>query len=246
MNLQDEIQANMAALRQNSYPGRGIVIGQTPDGSCFAQIYWIMGRSAHSRNRVFIEEGNVIRTGPFDATKIEAPSLIIYNCTRVCGRVHVVTNGNQTDTIVDALEQGGSFESALSTRTYEPDAPNYTPRISGLIDLDDSQAYRLAILKTIDNDPELPVRVFYSFENPMASVGHLISTYDGDGDPLPSFSGEPKRVAIVADIDATTDLYWNALNSDNKIAMLVKYLHIETGTCDTRIVNKHHCEFPPG
>ena len=240
MRLRDEIEANMAALRENPYPGRGIVIGQTPNGASLVQIYWIMGRSAHSRNRVFIEEGDVIRTGPYDASKVENPSLIMYNCTRVCRRAHIVTNGDQTDTIVDALEQGRSFESALATRSHEPDAPNYTPRISGVINLDDSQAYRLAILKTIDSDPEHTLRAFFNFENPMASVGHLITTYDGDGDPLPSFSGEPKCVSITDEIDETKTLYWNALDNDNKIALLVKHVHVNTGEHDIRIVNKYH------
>ena len=239
MHLKDEIQTNMSALRENTYPGRGIVIGHTPDGSSLVQIYWIMGRSEHSRNRIFVKEGDVIRTAPFDASKAEDPSLIIYNCTRVLGRVHIVTNGDHTDTIAKAIERGGSFEDALCTRSCEPDAPNYTPRISGIIDLDDGQAYRLAILKTINNDPTLPVRAFFNFERPLASVGHIVTTYNADGDPLPSFSGEPKPVEIVDDIDETTELYWNALNDDNKIALLVKHVHIESGASSTRIVNKH-------
>lgn len=239
MRLRDKIKANMDALRGNSYPGRGIVIGQTPNGANLVQIYWIMGRSVNSRNRVFVEEGDLIRTGPYDASKVEDPSLIMYNCTRICGRAHIVTNGDQTDTIVDALEQGDSFENALATRAHEPDAPNYTPRIAGMIDLEDRQAYRLAILKTQDNDPKHTLRAFFNFENPMASAGHLITTYDGDGEPLPSFSGEPKCVPITDEIDETKTLYWNALDNDNKIALLVKYIHINSGEYDMRIVNKH-------
>jgi IMP cyclohydrolase len=234
------VRANMDSLRSNVYPGRGIVIGQTPDGGKLVQVYWIMGRSENSRNRVFVREGDVVRTAPFDESKVKDPSLIIYNCTRVLDRAHIVTNGDQTDTIYDALGSGGTFESALDTREFEPDEPNYTPRISGLVNLDDGLcAYKLGILKTIGNDPGRPVRHYYSFGKAIPGVGHFIATYSGDGDPLPSFEGEPQPVEIPGDIDTALDLYWNALNEDNKVSLLVKFIDPETGSSDVRIANKH-------
>ena len=240
MSIQDQAISNMDALRANPYPGRGIVIGQTPDGSRMVQVYWIMGRSDNSRNRIFVDDGETVRTAPHDASKVEDPSLIIYNCTRVCGRAHIVTNGDQTDTIYDALVAGQSTDDALHTRTYEPDAPNYTPRISGLIDQDAPvHAYTLSLLKTIDNDPSRPLRAFYNYERAIAGIGHFVSTYDGDGNPLPSFSGEPRPVQLLDDIDATRDLYWDALNNDNKVSLLVKHIGSGTGSTETRLVNKH-------
>ncbi len=240
MNLEATVKANMEALRANVYPGRGIVIGRTPDGKHLVQAYWIMGRSENSRNRIFVAEGDVVRTAPFDASKVKDPSLIIYNCVRVCGRAHIVTNGDQTDTIFDALEAGGSFESALSTRTFEPDEPNYTPRISGLIDLDDDcHAYKLGILKATGNDPEHGERQFFCYERATPGVGHFIATYREDGNPLPPFEGEPQPVEIAGDIDAVLDTYWSALNKDNKVSLLVTFIDPATGKTDGRIANKH-------
>lgn len=240
MSIQELAQANMEALRSNPYPGRGIVIGQTPDGANMVQVYWIMGRSENSRNRVFERDGDAVRTAPFDESKVEDPSLIIYNCTRVHGRAHIVTNGDQTDTIYDALVSGEPMEDALHTRTYEPDAPNYTPRISGLIDLEAPvHAYTLSILKTIDNNPSQPVRAFFHYEHAIPGIGHFVATYDGDGDPLPSFSGEPRPVPLVDDIEETCNIYWEALNADNKVSLLVKFIDVGSGASDTRLVNKH-------
>jgi hypothetical protein len=234
------IKANMQALRSNVYPGRGIVIGQTPDGKKMVQVYWIMGRSENSRNRVFVREGDVVRTAPFDASRVKDPSLIIYNCTRVAGKAHIVTNGDQTDTIFDALGKGGSFESALDTRSFEPDEPNFTPRISGLVDLADTlSAYKLGILKTVGNDPQRPARQYFSFGAAIPGAGHFIATYSGDGKPLPSFQGEPRLVEIPGDVDAAADLYWKSLNEDNRVSLLVKFIDPASGASDVRIVNRH-------
>ncbi len=240
MDITAEIRKNMTALAANVYPGRGIVIGQTPDGSKMVQIYWIMGRSENSRNRVFVQEADVVRTAPFDESKVKDPSLIIYNCTRVAGRAHIVTNGDQTDTIFGALEEGGSFESALDTREFEPDEPNYTPRISGVVDLGDGlNAYKLGILKTLGNNPERPARQYFSFASAIPGAGHFIATYSGDGNPLPSFAGEPQLVEIPGDIDAAAELYWKSLNEDNRVSLLVKFVDPGSGASDVRIVNKH-------
>lgn len=240
MGIRDAAKANMDALRANVYPGRGIVIGQTPDEQHMVQVYWIMGRSENSRNRVFVQEGDVVRTAPFDESKVEDASLIIYNCSRALGRVHIVTNGDQTDTICNAIGEKKGFEEALYSRTFEPDAPNYTPRVSGIIDLDDEvHAYQLGILKTLDNNPALPARHIYNYEAAVAGIGHFIATYSGDGKPLPSFEGEPQPVEILDSIDATLELYWSALNEDNKVSLMAKFIDPESGKTAVRIVNKH-------
>jgi hypothetical protein len=240
MELDAVVKANMDALRANPYPGRGIVIGQTPDGSRRVQVYWIMGRSENSRNRVFVREGDTVRTAPHDESKVEDPSLIIYNCIRSCGKAHIVSNGDQTDTVFEALCDGDSFEDALDTRQFEPDGPNYTPRIAGLVNLADGHnAYKLAILKTIGNDPARPVRQYFNYEAAVSGAGHFIATYSGDGSPLPAFGGEPQLVEICDDIDGTLELYWSALNADNKVSLLVKTIEPETDAVDIRLVNKH-------
>jgi hypothetical protein len=239
MDWQALANANLEALRKNSYPGRGIVIGLTPDGRHFVQVYWIMGRSENSRNRVFVREGEAVRTAPFDAAKVKDPSLIIYNVARVCGRAHIVTNGDQTDTIHDSLKQGQTFEQALYTRTYEPDAPNYTPRISGIVDLDGAHAYQLAVLKTLGGDPALPARFVCSYAKGIRGVGHMLTTYRGDGNPLPSFEGDPQPVPVPEALHAVLDLYWTALNADNKVALMVKFIDAQTGKAEVAIVNKH-------
>jgi len=238
LDIRAVVEENMQALRANVYPGRGIVIGQSPDGSKMVQVYWIMGRSENSRNRVFVQEGDVVRTAPFDASKVEDPSLIIYNCARSLDHIHIVSNGDQTDTIYDAILNGETFEDALDTRQFEPDAPNFTPRVSGLIDPDDQHAYKLGILKTIGNSPDRPVRSYYNFEKPIAGVGHFIATYSGDGSPLPAFDGDPQMLPLLDDIDATLDLYWSALNDDNKVSLMVKSIDADD-TADVRIANKN-------
>ncbi len=233
LSLQDE-------LKNNTYPGRGIVIGLTPDGTHAAVAYFIMGRSENSRNRVFVTEGEGIRTEAFEPEKMEDPSLIIYAPVRVFGNDTVVTNGDQTDTIVDALRWGMSLDTALLPRTFEPDGPNYTPRISGLMHIADGRfSYQLSILKSDGGNPDSCLRYTFSYEDPVSGVGRFIHTYEHDGDPLPSFEGEPKPVAIPDDMEEFTDLLWENLDPDNKVSLFVRYIDIATGEYETRIVNKH-------
>jgi IMP cyclohydrolase len=233
-------QANLEALRANSYPGRGIVIGMTPDGGRFVQIYWIMGRSENSRNRVFLRDGDLVRTAPYDESKVEDPSRIIYNAVRALGRKHIVTNGDQTDTVFGTLRGGGTFEEALFTRTFEPDPPNFTARIAGLVDLDDAlHAYRLAILKALGSSPDHCARQVFSYAAGIPGSGHCVTTYAGDGSPLPPFEGEPYLLPTGDDLDGLAELYWGALNEDNKISLLAKSIDRNTGRCELRIVNKH-------
>ena len=225
-------------LAENSYPGRGIVIGQSEDGRFAAIAYFIMGRSVNSRNRVFVEDGEGLRTRAFDPGKLSDPSLVIYAPVRVLGNATVVTNGDQTDTVYDFMKEGKTFEEALCTRTFEPDAPNYTPRISGVVKPDGS--YNLSILKSMDGDPSCCCRYFYEYDHPQAGVGHFIHTYMGDGSPLPSFEGEPERIAIEAnDAQSFADLLWANLNEDNKVSLFVRCIDLENGSTDTVIVNKN-------
>ena len=227
-------------LQQNFYPGRGIVLGRSEDGAYAVSAYFIMGRSENSRNRVFVEDGAGIRTQAFDPSKMVDPSLIIYAPVRVLGDYTIVTNGDQTDTVYDLMQAGKTFEESLRTREFEPDAPNYTPRISGLIDQSNNGfSYALSILKSADGDPSSCQRYTFSYSNPIAGVGHFIHTYMGDGNPLPSFEGEPKLVAIPDDMDAFTDMLWNSLNEDNKVSLFVRYIDIETGKATSKIINKY-------
>ena len=227
-----------ALLRENAYPGRGIVIGRTQDASKVAIGYFIMGRSENSRNRIFEVTEDGIRTKAFDESKMTDPSLIIYHPVRVVGDNTVVTNGDQTDTIRDGLLAGQIFAQALSTRTFEPDHPNYTPRISGIVLKDGS--YALSILKSADGDPSSVRRQFFAYIDPLAGQGHFIHTYMGDGDPLPSFEGEPEQVAIpCATAKEFADLLWTNLNEDNKVSLFVRYIDISSGETDTVIINKH-------
>ncbi|MDE0837784.1 MAG: IMP cyclohydrolase [Kiritimatiellae bacterium] len=230
-------ESNLEALQSNAYPGRGIIMGLSPDGSNFVQVYWIMGRSSNSRNRIFVHDGSTVRTAPFDESRVEDPSLIIYNCVRVHGDAHIVSNGDQTDTIFDALKSGGSFESALKTRTFEPDAPNFTPRISGILTPGQEHAYSLSVLKSIDNNPHQATRQFYHYTAPVAGIGHYVSTYIGDGSPLPSFAGEPQPMPLHDDPDDALERFWDSLNEDNRVSLLVKYLSIESGESQIRIMN---------
>lgn len=229
--------ANLDALRHNTYPGRGIIIGLSPDSAHFVQIYWIMGRSDNSRNRVFVHAGDTVRTAPFDESRVQDPSLIIYNCVRVHGDTHVVTNGDQTDTIMEALKHGNTFESALKTRTFEPDPPNFTPRISGILTPGGEPTYALSVLKSIDNNPHHASRQFFNYTAPIPGLGHYVSTYVGDGDPLPSFAGEPIPMPIQDHVDDVVETYWDALNHDNRVSLMVKHLSTETGESSIRIVN---------
>lgn len=233
-------EAGAARLQANPYPGRGIIIGLTPDGTRYAQVYWIMGRSENSRNRVFIQEENgFVRTEAKDPAKLTDPSLIIYYPVRHTGQAHIVTNGDQTDTIYEALQKGGTFEQALATRTWEPDPPNYTPRISGLVDLSDPNcAYKLSILKTNRGDPSQTMRHYFHYEQGIAGYGHCIHTYETDGNPLPSFQGEPVLMPLFDDIEETASFYWERLNEENKLSLLVKTIDKASGQTETIIRNK--------
>ena len=228
-------------LKSNSYPGRGIILGKSEDGTKAVAAYFIMGRSENSRNRVFVEEGQGIRTQAFDPAKLEDPSLIIYAPVRVLGNKTIVTNGDQTDTIYEGMDRQMTFEQSLRSREFEPDAPNYTPRISGILHIEDGgYNYALSILKSNDGNPDSCHRYTYAYEKPVAGEGHFIHTYMHDGNPLPSFEGEPKLVEIPDDIDAFTELLWSSLNEDNKVSLFTRYIDIATGKYETRIVNKNH------
>ena len=223
-------------LRSNPYPGRGIVLGQTPDGKHAVTAYFIMGRSANSRNRIFVEEPDGIRTEAYDPSKLEDPSLIIYHPVRQFGRGLIVTNGDQTDTIRDYLKKGLPMEQALCTREFEPDGPNWTPRISGLLSPDGS--YKLSILKSADAEGSACVR--QTFEYPaLPGVGHFLHTYVTDGNPIPTFQGEPERVAITGDIDTFAAALWESLNEANKISLFVRFTDLASDTFTQRIFNKH-------
>ena len=228
-------------LKENAYPGRGIVIGRTADGCKAVTAYFIMGRSENSRNRIFVEEGDGIRTQAFDASRLTDPSLIIYAPVRVLENRTIVTNGDQTDTVYDLMGKGMTFEQALRTREFEPDGPNYTPRISGLLNVENGDFhYVMSILKSNDGDPASCHRFTFAYKDPKAGEGRFIHTYQGDGNPLPSFEGEPKKVEISGDIDAFTGMLWESLNEDNKVSLFVRYIDIATGAFETRIVNKNH------
>ncbi len=227
-------------LQSNPYPGRGIVIGRTEDGAKAVCAYFIMGRSENSRNRVFVEEGEGIRTKAFDPAKLVDPSLVIYAPVRVMGNRTIVTNGDQTDTIYDLMSKGQTFEQALCTREFEPDAPNYTPRISGIINIDNgAYSYKMSILKSNHGNPDACNRYTFSYSNPIDGEGHYIHTYMGNGNPLPSFEGEPTPVAISGDIHTFTETIWENLNLDNKVSLFVRYIDIATGKYETVIMNKN-------
>lgn len=227
-------------LESNAYPGRGIVIGRSKDGKKAVTAYFIMGRSENSRNRVFVTEGEGIRTQAFDPSKLSDPSLIIYAPVRVLGTRTIVTNGDQTDTIYDLMDEGKSFEEALRTREFEPDGPNYTPRISGVMHIVHGKYdFAMSILKSNNGDPACCNRYTYTYDNPKAGEGRFIHTYKCDGNPLPSFEGEPKVVEILDDIDAFTNMIWESLNEDNKVSLFVRYIDIETGKYESRIINKN-------
>ena len=227
-------------LSSNAYPGRGIVIGRSEDGTKAVTAYFIRGRSSNSRNRVFVTEAEGIRTEAFDPSKMEDPSLIIYAPVRGLGEKTIVTNGDQTDTIYDGLKAGLTFEESLRSREFEPDGPNYTPRISGIMQVTNgTYHYAMSILKSHNGNPAACNRYTFTYENPLAGEGHFIHTYARNEEPLPSFEGEPKLVDIAGDIDAFTATVWNSLNEDNKVSLFVRYIDIQTGTYETRIINKN-------
>ncbi len=226
-------------IEGNSYVGRGIIIGKSEDGTkaCFA--YFIMGRSVNSRNRIFVEKGDEVVIYPFDESKVEDPSLIIYSPVRKIGNHVIVTNGNQTDTVYDAVKAGGTFSAALATREFEPDGPNFTPRISGMLTFEDNDfTYEMSILKSIDEQGSDCCRYTYYYPS-KAGLGHFIHTYICDGNPIPTFCGEPERVSIPNDIDEFKSEIWNSLDSENKISLYVRYIDLNTGEAQNRMINKN-------
>ena len=229
-----------ATLSENSYPGRGIVIGRSQDGKSAVTAYFIMGRSVNSRNRVFKEYEQGIRTEAFDISKLSDPSLIIDAPVRGLGDTTIVTNGDQTDTVYDLMAEGKTFEESLRTREFEPDEPNYTPRISGIMNVKDGNYdFAMSILKSQDGNPEYCIRNTFAYPGCPAGEGRFIHTYMGDGNPLPSFEGEPEKVDVIGNIDEFTKLVWDNLNEDNKVSLFVRYIDIATGEYETRIVNKN-------
>ena len=227
-------------LKSNSYPGRGIIIGKSPDGKKAVTAYFIMGRSENSRNRVFVEDGEGIRTQAFDPSKLTDPSLIIYAPVRVLGNKTIVTNGDQTDTIYEGMDKQLTFEQSLRSREFEPDGPNYTPRISGVMHIENGNFnYAVSILKSNNGNPDSCNRYTFAYENPVAGEAHFIHTYMHDGNPLPSFEGEPKLVEVLDNMEEFADLLWNSLNEENKVSLFVRYIDIETGNYETKIVNKN-------
>ena len=234
-----DIQTVEELLAGNRYPGRGILIGKTPDGKKAAVAYFIMGRSANSRNRIFTEKNGEVFTEPYDAAKVQDPSLIIYAAIRACGNNLVVTNGNQTDTVVDGLKEGKCFAEALRSREFEPDGPNFTPRISGMLMFEEGDfTYQMSILKSADAEGGACNRFTYSYV-PRSGLGHFLHTYVCDGSPIPTFQGEPERMAVCDDIDEMTNRLWNALNEQNKISLYVRYVDLETGKAENRLINKN-------
>lgn len=226
-------------VKDNSYVGRGIILGKSKDEKNAVVAYFIMGRSENSRNRVFVENGSEVIIKPFDESKVEDPSLIIYSPIRKYENKLIVTNGNQTDTIYEYLEKGSAFEEALNTRCFEPDAPNFTPRISGMINFENNDfTYKMSILKSADRDGSSCNRYTYSY-NSLPGLGHFIHTYMGDGNPIPTFMGEPERVEIPNDINEFVNDIWTNLNSDNKISLYVRYINLETSEEKNVMINKN-------
>lgn len=227
-------------LRDNTYPGRGIVIGKTPDGTRAMTAYFIMGRSENSRNRIFTEKDGEVFTEPFDESKVQDPSLIIYAAVRSYQNHLVVTNGNQTDTVIEGLKNGETFTKALESRCFEPDAPNFTPRISGMLTFENGDfSYQMSILKSADAAGTACNRYTYHYA-PLNGLGHFLHTYVCDGNPIPTFQGEPERMAVCDSIDEMTERLWNALNENNKISLYVRYVDLATGRAESRLVNKNH------
>ena len=227
-------------LSENAYPGRGIILGKSPDGKHAVIAYFIMGRSVNSRNRVFEATADGIRTKAFDESKLSDPHLIIYAPVRVLGNKTIVTNGDQTDTIYAGMDCQQTFEQSLRCREYEDDAPNYTPRISGIVHRENgTMNYALSILKSADGNPDSVHRFTFGYENPVNGEGHFIHTYMGDGNPLPSFEGEPEKITVENDIDVFTNMLWDNLNDDNKVSLFVRYIDLESGNTTDRIVNKN-------
>jgi IMP cyclohydrolase len=240
MDLEQIALQNEGLLQQNCYPGRGIIIGMTPDESNYVQIYWIMGRSQNSRNRIFEAEGSFVKTRAFDEAKMQDPSLIIYYPVKALENYHIISNGDQTDTIYEFVKNGMTFDNALATREFEPDLPNYTPRISGFIDLrTDKTAFGLSILKSVNHNREICQRNYYYYNNFINGFGHCIHTYREDGNPIPSFDREPYLVRLHNRIEDNVAYYWDLLNEDNKISLLVKYINVNDKKTKLQIINKN-------
>ena len=234
-----EIPRISGRLAGNRYPGRGIVVGKTADGTQAVTAYFIMGRSANSRNRVFVKHGDELFTEPFDASKVEDPSLIIYAAVRQYENNLIATNGDQTDTIYDGLAAGKTFSDALKTRAFEPDGPNWTPRISAMLTFAGGDfSYQMSILKSGDAEGTVCNRYTYDYA-PIAGLGHFLHTYITDGNPIPTFCGEPERVAVSNDIDAFTREIWDSLDAENKISLYVRYTDLASGTYTDRLMNKN-------
>lgn len=229
-------------IASTSYPGRGIVIGKSADGSKAVIAYFIMGRSENSRNRVFAETEDGIKTQAFDPSKLVDPSLIIYSPVRVLGNKTIVTNGDQTDTVYDLMNEGQTFGQSLTTREFEPDGPNYTPRISGIVECENGKMnYAMSILKSADGNPDCCERYMFTYDKPINGLGRFIHTYMSDGNPLPSFEGEPTLVEIGNDdIDTFAEKIWNSLNEDNKVSLFVRYIDIASNKAESRIINKNN------
>ena len=225
-------------LRKNEYPGRGIIVGKSRNGKYAVTAYFIMGRSENSRNRVFNDFGDEVMIHPFDASKVEDPSLIIYSPVKKAGKRLIVTNGDQTETVYQGLLAGKSFEEALMSREFEPDAPNFTPRISAMLDFENGYKYKMSILKSADEKGSACNRYTYNY-SPVAGLGHFIHTYNKDGNPIPTFTGEPERINILNSIDAFTNKIWNNLNEDNKISIYVRYVSLKSGRATVRMINKN-------
>ncbi len=233
INISDELESN-------SYPGRGIILGESEDGENAVIAYFIMGRSENSRNRIFVLDGEDLETKAFDESKLVDPSLIIYSPVRVLKNKIIVTNGDQTDTVYDFLNKGKTFEGALDTREFEPDAPNFTPRISGVVEFENEKnEYKLSILKSANGDSSSCERFYFSYKTPISGQGHFIHTYKCDGNPIPSFEGEPKRVEIKGNIEEFTEKIWNSLNGENKVSLFVRFVSLKTGVTQTKIINKN-------
>ncbi len=227
-------------LKGNAYPGRGIILGRSGDGRYAVAAYFIMGRSANSRNRIFVSDGGGIRTESYDPGKLEDPSLIIYSPVRVLGNDTIVTNGDQTDTIYEGLQRGLTFEQTLRSRKFEPDGPNFTPRISGMLHVEGGSChFCMSILKSNDGDDSCCNRYTFAYDNPKAGEGRFLHTYMHDGNPLPSFEGEPKKVAVPDDMEAFAGMLWDSLNEENKVSLFVRYIDLADGTCRTKIINKN-------
>lgn len=228
-------------LKNTSYPGRGIIIGKTPDAMKAVIGYFIMGRSTNSRNRIFVATNDGIKTEAFDPKLLSDPHLIIYSPVRVLGNKTIVTNGDQTDTIYEGMDKQLTFEQALRSREFEDDAPNYTPRISGIVHVENGAFnYAMSILRSDNGDPSSCLRYNFAYNNPASGLGSFISTYMGDGSPLPSFEGEPRRIEIIENnIESFTTLLWNSLNEDNKVSLFVRFIDLASGNEETRIVNKN-------